>query len=80
MSTTEVHRHAQAVLAHELRRAQGRLAALPDEGRRSVEDASARVTAVLVDALLEEARTEPALAEALACIYGHERTLEPQAA
>jgi hypothetical protein len=75
-----LQRHAQVLLEHELRRAHGRLAALEGDGRRSVEDTSSRVTAALVDALLAEARREPALAEALASIYGHERTWDLPAA
>jgi hypothetical protein len=65
-----LRRHARAVLEHELRRAQGRLGALPDDARRTVEEASWSVTGALVDALLAEARSEPAVAEALASIYG----------
>jgi hypothetical protein len=80
MRDSALERHARSVLDHELRRARGRLAALPSEGRRSVEDASSGVTAALVEALIEEARNEPALAEALAAIYGHGRTWEPRAA
>jgi len=80
MRRDALRRHAQAVLEHELGRAHGRLAGLPDEGRRSVAEASSRVTAALVDALLAEARREPALAEALASIYGHERRWDPRAA
>ena len=80
MRRDALHRHAQAVLQHELRRAQSRLAALPDDGRRSVEDASSRVTSSLVDALLAEAGREPALAQALESIYGHERRWDPRAA
>lgn len=80
MRRSAVYRHARTVLEHELRRAHGRLAALPGDGGRSVEDASSRVTFALVEALIEEARNEPALAQALASIYGHERTWEPRAA
>jgi hypothetical protein len=80
MRRDALRRHAQAMLEHELRRAQGRLAQLPADGRRSVEEASSRVTAALVDALLAEAPREPALAEALASIYGRERRWDPPAA
>jgi hypothetical protein len=80
MRRSVLQRHARAVLEHELRRAHGRLSGLPGDGRRSVEDASSRVTAALVEALLEEAGNEPALARALASIYGYERTPEPRAA
>jgi hypothetical protein len=68
------------MLDHELRRAHGRLAQLPRGRRRAVEEASLRVTAALVETLLEEARREPALAHALVSIYGHERAWEPRAA
>lgn len=80
MRRSVLRRHARAVLEHELRRAESRLAALPGDGRRSVEDTSSRVTAALVEALLEEAGSEPVLAQALASIYGDERAFEPQAA
>jgi hypothetical protein len=80
MRRSALHRHAQAVLEHELRRARGRLALLPDEQRRAVEDASARVTSALVEAVLAEACGEPALARALVSIYGGRHTWEPQAA
>jgi hypothetical protein len=79
MKRSALHRHANAVLRHELRRARGRLAALPAEGRCSVEEVSSQVTGALVEALLDQARREPALAQALVTIYGHERTWEPQA-
>jgi hypothetical protein len=80
MRRDALRRHAQAVLEHELRRARGRLAGLPDEGRRSVEDASSQVTAALVDALLAEARRETPLAQALESIYGPEQRWDPRAA
>jgi hypothetical protein len=80
MRRDALQRHAQAVLQHELRRAQSRLAALPDDSRRSAEDASSQVTSSLVDALLAEARREPALAQALESIYGPERRWDPRAA
>jgi len=80
MRRSVLQRHARAVLEQELRRAHGRLSALPGDGPRSVEDASSRVTAALVDALLEEAGNEPVLAQALASIYGYEPTPEPRAA
>jgi len=44
-----------------------------------VEEASSRVTAALVDTLLDEARHEPALAQALVSIYGGELAWEPRA-
>jgi glutamyl-tRNA reductase len=80
MRRSAVRRHAREVLEHELRRARRSLAALPGDGRQSVEDASSRVTAALVEALLEQARHEPALAEALESIYGYERRWDPRAA
>ena len=80
MRRSAFQRHARAVLEHELRRARSRLALLPDEGRRAVEDASARVTSALVEALLAQACEEPALAQALVSIYGSVRSWEPQAA
>jgi len=80
MRRSALQRHAQTLLEHELRRARGRLAVLPSEGRRSVEDASSGVTAALVDALLDEARKEPVLAQALGSIYGPEQGWDPPAA
>ena len=79
MRRSTVHRHARAVLEHELRRARGRLAALPGERRQVVEEVSARITAALVQTLLDEARHEPVLARALVSIYGHEPDWEPRA-
>jgi Glutamyl-tRNAGlu reductase, dimerisation domain len=79
MRRSALRRHANAVLRHELRRARARLAALPGEGRCSVEEVTSQVTDALVEALLEQARREPALAQALVSIYGHERSWEPQA-
>jgi hypothetical protein len=72
------HRHAEAMLDFELRRARGRLAALPDERRLAVEELSAHVAAALVDGVLDQARSEPSLAQALASIYGGPRGLESQ--
>ena len=71
------HRHAQAVLEHELLRARKRLAGLPETRRSALEEASARVVAAVVDSVLEESRREPALARALASIYGPEPAWEP---
>jgi hypothetical protein len=62
--------HAQIVLDHELRRARGALAALPDDRRLAVEESTVRVTTALVDGMVEHARGEPSLAEALSFIYG----------
>ncbi len=72
------HRHAQAVLEHELLRARKRFAELPDERRSALEDASARVVAAVVDSVVEESRREPALARALGSIYGPESAWEPR--
>jgi hypothetical protein len=72
------HRHAQAVLEHELLRARKRLAELPEERCSALEDATARVVAAVVDAVLEESRREPALARALGSIYGPEPAWEPR--
>ena len=72
-----LRRHAQAVLEQELRRARKRLAELPDERCRAFEETTARVVAAVVDSVLDEARREPALARALASIYGPEPAWEP---
>jgi len=72
------HRHAQAVLDHELLRAQKRLAELPGERRVALEEETARVVAAVVDSVLEESRREPALARALGSIYGPEPAWEPR--
>jgi len=72
------HRHARAVLEHELYRARKRLAELPEERRSALEDVSARVVAAVVDSVLEESRREPALARALGSIYGPEPAWEPR--
>jgi len=71
------HAHAQAVLEHELLRARKRLAALPEDRRSALDDATARVVAAVVDSVLEESRREPALARALGSIYGPEPAWEP---
>jgi hypothetical protein len=57
------HEHADAVVAHELRR-------VPEEQRLSIELVCAQVTAAVVEGVLEDAREEPRLAAALASIYG----------
>ena len=72
------HRHAQEVLEHELRRARKQLARLPEERRPAVEEVTALVVSALVDSVIEESRREPALARALASIYGHEPAWEPR--
>jgi hypothetical protein len=73
-----VHRHAQAILEHELGRARRGLARLPEERRSPLEEEIARIVAALVDALIEESRREPSLAQALASIYGPEPAWEPR--
>jgi hypothetical protein len=73
-----VHDHAQALVEHELLRAQKRLAKLPEGRRSALEEATVRVVASMVDGLLEESRREPALARALASIYGAEPPWEPR--
>jgi hypothetical protein len=72
------HQHAHAVLEHELRRARG-LPALPRERRLLVEQVASRVAGALVDGVLDCARADPILAEALASIYGSEPGWEPRA-
>jgi hypothetical protein len=72
------HQHAYAVLEHELRRARG-LPALPRERRLLVEQVASRVATALVDGVLDCARTDPILAEALASIYGSEPGSGPRA-
>ena len=47
--------------------------------RADVEDVSARVAAALVDVVLERARADPILAQALASIYGPEQAWLPRA-
>jgi hypothetical protein len=69
-AATAFHRHARSVLDHELRRARGTLAALPSDRRVAVEELTVRVTTALVDGVFEQARGEPALAQALGSIYG----------
>ena len=72
------HRHAQAVLEHELLRGRKRLAGLPEGRRSALEEAMARVVAAMVDSVLEESRREPALARALGSIYAPEPPWEPR--
>ena len=71
------HRHARAVVDHELRRVRGRLATL--EERLAVEEVSVRVAAALVDDVLDRARADPILARGLASIYGPEPAWQPGA-
>ncbi|TML26274.1 MAG: hypothetical protein E6G26_12085 [Actinobacteria bacterium] len=62
------HEHSEEVLAREL----ARVRELPPGRRRRVERACADVAAAVVDGILDEARSEPRLAAALASIYGPE--------
>jgi hypothetical protein len=71
------HGHAQTVLDLELLRARKQLAGLPEERRSTLEKATARVVAAVVDSVIEESRREPALARALVSIYGPEPMREP---
>jgi hypothetical protein len=73
-----LHRHAEAVLEQELLRARKHLAELPDERRSALEETTARVVAAVVDSMIDESRREPALARALASIYGSEPAWEPR--
>ena len=70
--------HAEAILEHELRRARKSLARLPEDRRSGLEEEVARVTAALVDFMIEASREQPALARALASIYGTEPAWEPR--
>jgi glutamyl-tRNAGlu reductase-like protein len=70
--------HAEAILEHELGRAHKSLASLPEKRRLALEAEAARVVAAVVDSMLEEARREPSLAQALASIYGREPAWEPR--
>ena len=76
MNAAAFRRHADDVVERELRRAQGRLAALPRDRREEVEQVALRVAAALVDGVLEQARDEPRLAQALCRIY-HGAAHEP---
>jgi hypothetical protein len=76
LSAREVHRHAEFLLENELQRAQAALSRLPSPGRKRVERAGAQVAAALADSLLEQARREPRVAEALVSIYGDEARRE----
>ena len=72
------HSHAQTILEHELQRGRKQLAQLPEDRRSAVEEETARIVAALVDAVIEESRREPSLAQALASIYGPEPAWEPR--
>jgi hypothetical protein len=77
-SQRALHDHARVILEHELRRARKGLARLPEERRSALEEEAARVIAAVVDSMVEEARREPSLAQALASIYGVEPGWEPR--
>ena len=70
MNTEAFHRHAEIVVEHELRRARRRLAGLPHNRRGEVKELALRVAIELVDGMLDEAREDPILEQALRSIYG----------
>ena len=70
VNTEALHRHAEIVVEHELRRARRRLAGLPPNRRGEVEELALRVANELVDAVLDQARQDPILEQALRSIYG----------
>lgn len=70
MNTEAFHRHAELVVEHELRRAQRRLAGLPHHRRGEVEELALRVAIELVEGVLDQARQDPILEQALRSIYG----------
>jgi nicotinamide mononucleotide (NMN) deamidase PncC len=65
-----LHAHAAALTQLELGRRGSPLLALPPERRPQVAAVAVRVAAELADGLLEHARASPAVASALASIYG----------
>jgi hypothetical protein len=70
VNTAAFHRHAEIVVEHELRRARRRLAGLPHNRRGEVKELALRVAIELVDGMLDEAREDPILEQALRSIYG----------
>ena len=70
MNAEAFHRHAEIVVEHELRRARRRLAGLPHNRRGEVEELALQVAIGLVDAVLDQARQDPTLEQALRSIYG----------
>lgn len=62
--------HAQLLLVRELRRRRSLLASLPEDRRGDVEDAIECAVLAAARAVVEEARTNQALAEALRATYG----------
>ncbi|MBA3735955.1 MAG: hypothetical protein H0W90_12310 [Actinobacteria bacterium] len=79
MNTQAFHRHAEIVVDHELRRARGRLAMLSHDRRGEVEQLALRVATELVDGVLDQARREPILEQALRSIYGPGMSWEQRA-
>ena len=70
MNIEAFHRHAELVVEHELRRARRRLAGIPHNRRGEVEELALRVAIEVVDGVLEQARQDPILEQALRSIYG----------
>jgi hypothetical protein len=70
VNTEAFHRHAEIVVGHELLRARRRLAGLPPNRRGEVEALVLRVASELVDGVLDQARQDPILGQALRSIYG----------
>lgn len=65
MNANAFRLHAGAVLEGELKRAWGQLAALPDERREEVERVATVVATAVVEGVLDHAREEPRVAQAL---------------
>ena len=61
---------ARHVILEKVRRARRRLAGLPPNRRGEVEELVLRVASELVDGVLDQARQDPILGEALRSIYG----------
>ena len=78
MNTEALHTHAEIVVEHELRRSRRRLAGLPPNRRGEVEELALRVANELVDAVLDQARQDPILEQALRSIYGPRRDSSPR--
>jgi cytochrome P450 len=73
-----VHDHARRIARAEL--GHRRLASLTPADRAAVEELAASLAAALADALVETAAGEPALAGALATIYGAELSADARLA
>jgi hypothetical protein len=67
--------HAAAIAERELRRRGSTVASLSPEERARVEVLVSRIAAEVVEGVLEHARGAPAVASALASIYGAEQRL-----